>query len=231
MYLWAECKAFTNIKIKNPGKYYILKLKICYHNICTLILFWTWLTCPTFLDWSATHRTSVTIELCNDGRISSTLWIRLRRVTPTACRSQSWPREGDVIWKIMESRKKKKDAYFDAGGILRGWHCVDVILHLHHLLYDGHDPSIHLVTRAVQLSCGLQTLSQSITFSFLSFLTMVVTSEVSFWFTLVTTVGIGGFSGGPVRVEMVHNACLPTYKRQLTMCGWKKSIYRFLSGF
>lgn len=101
------------------------------------------------------HCTSVTMELCNDGRISSTLWIRLRRVTPTACRGQGWPYEGDVIWKIKVARKK--EAYFDTGGILGGGHCIDVILHLHHLLDDGHDSGVHLVTRAVQLSRGLQT--------------------------------------------------------------------------
>lgn len=33
--------------------------------------------------------TSVVTELCRDGRISSTLWIRLRRVIPTAWRQQS----------------------------------------------------------------------------------------------------------------------------------------------
>lgn len=46
-----------------------------------------------------------------------------------------------------------------------------------------------------------------------------VVSEVRFWFTLVTTVGIGGFCGGPVRVEMVHSACLFTHMTQSTTCG------------
>lgn len=69
---------------------------------------------------------------------------------------------------------------------------------------------------------------QSITFSFLTFSTTVVTLEACFRFTLVTTVGIGGFSGGPVTVKTVHNACLPTCETQSTVC--RSISLNFLSG-
>lgn len=66
-------------------------------------------------DLLATHRTSVTMELCSDGRISSTLWIRLRRVTPTACRSQSWPHEGNAIWVATSRSNIKMPTLTQAG--------------------------------------------------------------------------------------------------------------------
>lgn len=103
--------------------------------------------------------TSVKTELCRDGRISSTLWIRLRRVIPTSWgwgggrRRHSLVHYGHLLTAFLN---QKQTTYLDTVGILGGRPCVDVILQLDHLFHHRHDGRVNLVTWPVQLSGGLR---------------------------------------------------------------------------
>lgn len=119
--------------------------------------------------------TSVVTELCREGSISSTLWIRLRRVMPIAWRwtgGQTGDQRGERQRMARKKLKLKKVTrgeekhcsenhrsgwwltYFDSVGIL-GWaQRGDIILQLHHLFHHRHDARVNLITWSVQLSCG-----------------------------------------------------------------------------
>lgn len=98
-------------------------------------------------------RTSVTTDSCNVGRISSTLWIRIRSAIPTDCtRDQTVKESAAGLGRFKAVYIGRRFANLDSRGVLLRFQLGNVILELDNNFDQIHDGAVDLVIRAVQLS-------------------------------------------------------------------------------
>lgn len=116
--------------------------------------------------------TSVLTDSCRLGRTSSTLWIRLRKVSPT-----SWQKMACLLQNISDRHlnhiseqyssnflsllkvnvwvhAKEKLTYLHYTDILSSWQCIDIIFQFHHHFDHFHHIVVDLILRPVQFCCG-----------------------------------------------------------------------------